>query len=141
MTDPLTAAAIATLAFEGAIKAGAGKLTEVGINQAKLLWDKIVAKFQGNSMAEEAIADAAEQQSTEILQEEVVPLLKVAMRKDPEFAREIQNIAQKINQEVIEGSGDNVNVTATSRDRSKQTVIGKAEAQTQHFGDTYEKKK
>ncbi len=141
MTEPLTAAAIALLAFEGAIKAGAGKLTEAGINQAKLLWEKIVAKFKGNSIAEEALADAAEQQSPEILQEEVVPLLKVAMRKDPEFAREIQNIAQQINQEIQEGSEDNIHVTATSRDQSKQNVIGKAEAQTLNLGDTYYEKK
>ena len=79
----LTAAEIAKLAFGGVIQASAGALSQVAIERAKKLWQKIREKFQGNPMAEEALKDAESQRSPDILEQEVVPLLQVAMQRPP----------------------------------------------------------
>ena len=141
MMETLTATAIAKLVFDGAIQAGAGKITEAGLAQAQQLWQKILRKVKQEGVTETTFVEVETQKSFPIFEQQVVPFLHVAMVKDPQFAHEIQHIAQQINQEVIEGSKDNIQVTATSQDQSKQYVVGKAEADTQTFGDTYIGKK
>ena len=108
----LTATEIAKLAFGGAIQASAGSLSQAAIERAKILWRKIREKFQGNPIAEESLNDAESQRSPEILEQEVVPLLQVAMRKDPQFAQEIQVIAQQINQEINASAGSQTDISA-----------------------------
>ncbi len=141
--EALTAAAIAKLAFDGVIQAGAGNLTETAISKAKLLWPKIREKFKGNPIAEEALRDAESQRSLEILEQEIVPLLQVAMRKDTQFAQEIQNIAQQINQEIT--SSGQKNITAGDvKATGKATAIGNVNVEGQieigSIGGTHEKK-
>ena len=136
----LTAAEIAKLAFGGVIQASAGALSQVAIERAKKLWQKIREKFQGNPMAEEALKDAESQRSPDILEQEVVPLLQVAMRKDPQFAQEIQNLAQEINQEIKAESQTNVTMSDfEARDRS--VVIGSFEGQAGSIGGQHVQKK
>ena len=108
----LTAAEIAKLAFGGAIQAGAGALSQAAIERAKKLRQKIREKFQGNPIAEQALNDVEKQQSPEILEQEVVPLLQMVMRQDPQFAQEIQVIAQQINQEINASAGSQKNLTS-----------------------------
>ena len=140
----LTATEIAKLAFGGLIQAGAGKLTEAAISKAKLLWQKIWEKFKGNPMAEEAFKDAESQRSSEILEQEVVPLLQVAMRKDPQFAQEIQNIAQQINQEIHANAGSQKNITVGDVKATDSAIaIGNLdiEGQVGSIGGTHVQKK
>lgn len=111
MIENLTAASIAKLAFEGAIRAGAGKLTEGAIDKSKNLWETIKAKFKGNPMVEEAIKDAEEQLSMEIVEKYLVSQLEFAMSKDLQFAEEIQKIAQEINSEINDSSQNDMPIT------------------------------
>ena len=117
----LTAAEIAKLAFSGVIQAGAGALSVVG---AKKLWQKIREKFQGNPIAEQALNDVEKQQSPEILEQEVVPLLQMVMRQDPQFAQEIQVIAQQINQEIRANTGNQKNTTVGDVTTTGDNPIG-----------------
>ena len=133
--EPLTAAAIAKLAFEAVIQTGAGKFTEAALNKSRQLWQKIRGKLQEDSAAEAAIAEVEKQKSQEILEQQVVPFLQVAMLKDPQFTQEIRNIAQQINQEIQAGSQDTITMNVEARDNA--AVIGKAEGQTQYIGGTH----
>ena len=137
MIETLTAAEIAKLAFDGVIQAGAGKLTEAALEKGQQLWQKIRGKVKEEGAAEAALVEVENKKSQEILEQQVVPFLQVAMLKDPQFAQEIQHIAQQINQEIEVGSQDNIPVTATSHGQSKQYVVVKPKAETQTFGDTY----
>ena len=135
----LTAAAIAKLAFEAVIQTGAGKFSEAALNKSRQLWQKIRGKLKEDPTAEAAIAEVEQHQSQEILEQQLVPFLQVAMLKDPQFAQEIQNIAQQINQEIHAGSQDTITMNVEARDNA--AVIGKAEGQTQYFGGTHTQEK
>ena len=71
--------------------------------------------------------------SSKILEEKVVPFLQAAMLKDSQFAQEIQNIAQQINQEIREGSQDKISMNATAYDQSTVKQVGKIEADKVEF--------
>ena len=95
----LTAAAIATLAFQEFIKSGAGELakkfTEGAIGKMSELRQKIWERLRGkHEMAEEALKKAGTGDKQAI--DTVATLLGVEML-DPKFATEIQAIAQEIN--------------------------------------------
>jgi hypothetical protein len=101
MTDPvtaLTASAIASLAFQEFIKSGAGELakkfTAEAIARMNDLRELIWQKLQGNPDAVAAI-EQAKSGSEEVLSE-LATDLKRAMDKDPEFASQVQAIAQEI---------------------------------------------
>lgn len=133
ITGALTAAAIAKIALDAVIQTGAGKLTEAAIAKGKQLWQKIRGKVKEEGATETVLAEVEKERSSEILEQQVVPFLQVAMLKDSQFAQEIQNIAQQINQEIQEGSKDNIQMTATSNDQSTLKQIGKIDADTVSF--------
>ncbi|MGB5634406.1 MAG: hypothetical protein WBM86_16715 [Waterburya sp.] len=133
MIETLTAEVIAKLAFDGVIQAGAGKLTEAALEKGKQLWQKIRGKVKEEGVTEAVLVEVEKNKSSKILEEKIVPFLQVAMLKDPQFAQEIQNIAQQFNQEIQEGSKDNIQVTATSHDQSTQKVVGKIDADRVSF--------
>ncbi len=141
MIETLTAAAIAKLAFDGVIQAGAGKLTEAALAKCQQLWQKIRGKVKEEGVSEAVLVEVENKKSQEILEQQVVPFLQVAMLKDPQYAQEIQHIAQQINQEIELGSQDNISVRAAFHGHSKQYNIVKPSAETQTFGDTYIEKK
>jgi hypothetical protein len=101
MTDPvtaLTASAIASLAFQEFIKSGAGELAKrfapKAIAKMNDLRELIWHKLQGNPDAVAAI-EQVKNGSEEVLSE-LTTDLKRAMDKDPEFASQVQAIAQEI---------------------------------------------
>ncbi len=133
MIETLTAGAIAKLAFDGVIQAGAGKLTEAALEKGNQLWQKIRGKVKEEGVKETTLVEVENKKSLDILEQQVVPFLQVAMLKDQQFKQEIQNIAQQINQEIQEGSKDNIQVTATSHDQSKQNIVGKIDSDSVSF--------
>lgn len=140
ITGALTAAAIAKLAFDAVIQTGAGKLTEAAIAKGKQLWQKIRGKVKEEGATEAVLAEVEKERLPETLEQQVVPFLQVAMLKDSQFAQEIQNIAQQINQEIQEGSKDNI----TQKDftaSDNAVVVGKAEAEKQFFGGSHNHEK
>ncbi len=133
MIETLTAGAIAKLAFDAVVEAGVGKLKDVALEKGKQLWQKIRGKVKEEGVAEAVLVEVEQNKSSQILEDQVVPFLQVAMLKDPQFAQEIQNIAKQINLEIEVGSKDNIQVTATSHDQSKQNVVGNVEADQVSF--------
>ncbi len=133
MIETLTAGAIAKLAFDGVIQAGAGKLTEAALEKGNQLWQKIRGKVKEEGVKETTLVEVENKKSLDILEQQVVPFLQVAMLKDQQFKQEIQNIAQQINQEIQEGSKDNISMNATARDQSTVKQVGKIQADRVQF--------
>mgnify|MGYP006281890041 FL=1 len=105
MADPvttLTASAIATLAFQKFIDSAAGELAKKfsteAIAKMDTLLKRIWAKLRGKPRVEEVKATL--DQTHNITPEQVNQIaayLQVAMDEDPQFARDIQMLAQEIN--------------------------------------------
>jgi predicted amino acid racemase len=97
--EPLTATAIATLAFTKFLEGSAGKLaekfTEAAIAKMEDLRQKIWAKLRGKAVAEAAIAKVEQGDKSAI--GTVAKYLDVVMEDSPEFAAEVQQLAQVIN--------------------------------------------
>ncbi len=118
----LTAAEIVNLAFSGAVQATGGALSQTAIAKSKQLWQKIKNKFIGNPIAEEAIADAEKEKSLDILEEEIIPMLRSAMRKDSQFSQDLQNIAREINQEINSNTGNQTNISVGNVNASDNAI-------------------
>ncbi|MGI8500217.1 MAG: hypothetical protein ACR2LR_03645 [Hassallia sp.] len=106
--EPLTAGAIATLAFTKAFEKTIEKLTEATLTKINDLRKKILQKLRGNLKAETALA-AAEKGSKADL-ETVTAYLKQAMDYDNQFAQEVQTLAKEIQQEINIGKIQGQNV-------------------------------
>ncbi len=117
-----TAEKIAELAFGAVIGTGAGKLTEGAIAKGKQLWQKIRNRLKGEPTAEAALVEVEQNHSKEHLAQ-VVPFLQVEMLKDPQFAQEIQTLAQEITNV---GSQDNIE-TKDFEAHDNAAVAGKVE--------------
>ena len=100
--EPLTIVALAFIGTKAA-ETIVGKVTEVGLEKANHLREKIWQKLQGNSNAEVALQAAQGDSKPDL--EAVADYLKIAMREDAEFAKEIQALAQEVEEEKEKGSG------------------------------------
>ena len=100
----ITAATIATLAFTKFLEGSAGKLsekfTETAITKMDQLRQLIWNKLRGNPKAETVLA-AVEQGSKPDL-DRLAVYLQDEMRDDPQFAAEVQTIAQEIHLEQVQ---------------------------------------
>jgi phage replication-related protein YjqB (UPF0714/DUF867 family) len=102
MADPitLTAGAIATLAFQKFIEAGAGELakkfTEAAIARMDDLRHKVIEKLRGKSARiDEALAKAEQGDRTAL--DTIAKNLDVVMDEHPDFAAELTVMAHEIN--------------------------------------------
>jgi hypothetical protein len=99
--EPMTlaAGAIAKLAFDEAIKAGAGEAAKKGVGGAIALMQQLGGmirdRFQGNEKATKAIAEL-EQQPSEAALSKVSKYLDLEMDEDAGFADEVRQMAQQI---------------------------------------------
>jgi len=95
----LAAGAIAKLAFDEAVKAGAGEGAKQAVGGAialvKQLAGKIKDQFRGSERAMVAIKEW-EQQPTEVALNKVTKYLDLEMDEDSAFATEIRQMAQEI---------------------------------------------
>lgn len=98
----MEAIAIATLAFIGlkAADTTVGKLTEAALEKADQLRKKLWDKLRGNGSAEVALQGAENGSKADL--EALADYLKIAMREDPQFAGEVQKLAQEIDEEIDE---------------------------------------
>ena len=106
--EPLTAGAIATLAFTKAFEKTIEKFTEAALVKMDKLRKKIWDKLRGNIKAETALT-AAEKGSKADL-DTVTAYLRVEMDKDEQFAQEVQTLARDIHQEINIGKIQGQNV-------------------------------
>ncbi len=129
MLAELAAAEIAKIAFEAVI----GKLTEGAMDKGVELWQKIKQKLQKEPSAAKVLAAAEQTKSEAMIEQQVVPFLQVEMLKDPNFAQEIQTLAQQIKQVINSGNQENIAMNATAYDNSTVKQVGKIEADTVNF--------
>jgi hypothetical protein len=129
MLAELAAAEIAKIAFEAVI----GKLTEGAMDKGVELWQKIKQKLQKEPTAAKVLAAAEQTKSEAMIEQQVVPFLQVEMLKDPDFAQEIQTLAQQIKQVINSGNQENIAMNATAYDNSTVKQVGKIEADTVNF--------
>ncbi|MCA2618360.1 MULTISPECIES: hypothetical protein [unclassified Microcystis] len=129
MLAELAAAEIAKIAFEAVI----GKLTEGAMDKGVELWQKIKQKLQKEPTAAKVLAAAEQTKSEAMIEQQVVPFLQVEMLKDPNFAQEIQTLAQQIKQVINSGNQENIAMNATAYDNSTVKQVGKIEADTVNF--------
>ena len=110
-----TAAAIAELAFKKVLETTAGevakKYTGNALNLIDQLYHKIRDRLMNNPDVEPVITAIEQKQSTDITP--VVPYLQAVMEDDPDFASEIRQMAEQINN--IDGI-DGQYVQVNSRD-------------------------
>ncbi|MEO0435011.1 MAG: hypothetical protein AAF151_25330 [Cyanobacteria bacterium J06656_5] len=110
MTDPLTAASIATLIFTTAVSKLTESLTEDARQQLgqklQALKQLIGSKFHGKAKAALARAD----QGDDTDRETVTNHLGVAMDGDDDFAQQVQELAQGIQQltSIDQAQGQNI---------------------------------
>lgn len=103
--EPLSAIAITSLAFI-ATKAGEkalDKSLDAVWDKVNLLRKKISDKLRGDDYAESALqkAEAGDRKAFE----DIADCLKLAMKRDPEFAEEIQLLASELDQEISKNDG------------------------------------
>ena len=100
--EPLTAGAIATLAFKTAFGETIKNLTQATLAKINELRKKIWDKFRGNLQAETALVEA--EKGSEASLERVAEYLQAVMVKQPEFAADIEKLAHEIQQEINIGN-------------------------------------
>jgi len=145
MTDPvsLTAATIATLACQKFIESSAGELgkkyTMEAIAKMESLLKRIWTKLRGKARVEEVKASVEKTQKIAPEQiNQIAAYLQVAMDEDPQFASELQVLAQEINAGKLQ---DNSNMVQNVTGDNNMNVQAKAEqggrqwiAEKQYFG-------
>ncbi|MEH2266883.1 MAG: hypothetical protein V7K68_00375 [Nostoc sp.] len=99
--EPLTAGAIATLAFTKAFEKTIEKFTEAALVKMDELRKKIWEKLQGKSQRVDEALVKVEQGDCAAL-DTVTKYLDVAMEDYPEFAAEIQMLAHEITLQQIQ---------------------------------------
>ena len=131
----LTAVAIANLAFQKFVEAGAGELakkfTTDAIAQMDRLRQAIWAKMRGKPTAEAALTSIEQGSKAEL--DRLTAYLQVAMDDDPGFADEIRLMAQQINAGKIQ---DNSSMVQNISDNARGWQT-KVEGGTAYIGEIH----
>jgi hypothetical protein len=110
----LTASAIAALAFSKAFEKTIEKFTESAWNKIddlrKMVWDKVKSRFQ----ADQALEGAAKGSEEDV--ETVGDYLKIIMKEEPEFAKQLELVAQEIQAGKLQ---DNSTMTQINQDNAR----------------------
>jgi len=143
MSDPITAAVIATLLLTKFTEGVAG---ETGKKLATSLWDTIATRFKGDKRAERALSTIEAEKTPESAQTLAV-YLEDEMNTVPEFAAQLRQIAIEIQalkpvgkQEMatdltLEGDLEAEKMTQKSQEVSDQTMLKNVEAKNIKLGD------
>ncbi|WP_416666551.1 hypothetical protein [Egbenema bharatensis] len=135
----ITAAAIATLAFQKFVEAGAGELAKQFTQDAiqkmddlrKLVWSKLISRDPDLRPTAQAIEQSHKVTSEQL--EEITAHLQIAMRKEPQFAQQVQTIAHEITLMRIE---DNSSMNQTNYGGTNYQVKTGVD-NTNFFGGTH----
>ena len=96
--EPLTAGAIATLAFNTASGETVKTLTKATLEKIDVLRKKIWDKIRGKAGGQSALEKAESGSQTDL--EKVAEYLQAVMKEEPGFATEIEKLAREIDQEI-----------------------------------------
>jgi len=138
MTEPITATAIAILAFQAFIESGSGELakkfTAEAISKMDILLNRIWTKLRGKSSVEN-VKSSIEKTRTITPEQvnQIAAYLQVSMDEDFEFAEEVRTLAQEIN---IGKINDYSNMTQNNFDQAKGWQT-KVEGGTAYIGEIH----
>lgn len=139
MADPvttITATVIANLAFKKFVESGAGKLaekfTEAALSKMDELRQKLLEKLRGKSEKVDGALMKVEQGDSSALTT-IAKNLDVVMDENPEFAAEVQAIAQEINAGKLV---DQSHMTQNNSDNAKGWQT-KVEGGTAYIGEIF----
>jgi hypothetical protein len=138
--ETITAATIATLAFQKFIEAGAGELAKQFTQDAlkkmddlrKLVWSKLIHRDPDLRPTAQAIEQS--QKITPEQMEEITAHLQIAMKKEPQFAQQVQTIARDIHAGKLQ---DNSTMTQINRDNARGWQT-KVEGGTAYIGEIHQ---
>ena len=102
-----------------------GTATKSGEQLAVTLWEKIKQKFQKDDRALEAIAAVETEKSAEAVAD-LTTYVKSEMKRSPEFATEVQQLAQEIIN-INQQAQEQTTITINGRDNSNANVVQKLE--------------
>jgi hypothetical protein len=136
----MTAAAIATLAFQKFVESGAGELakqfTQTAIAKMddlrKLVWFKLINRDPDLRPTAQAIEQAHKVTAEQL--EEITAHLQIAMKKEPQFAQQVQAIAREIHAGKLQ---DNSTMTQINRDNARGWQT-KVEGGTAYIGEIHQ---
>ena len=127
--EPITASAIATLAFTKAFEKTIEKFTEAALVKMDELRKKIWGKLRGNLKAETALVAAEKGSKPDV--DRVAAYLQIILHEEPEFAKEVETLAREIEQGKIV---DKSNMTQINQDNARGWQT-KVEGGTVYVGD------
>ena len=138
MTEPITATAIAILAFQKFIESGSGELakkfTVEAISKMDILLKRIWNKLRGRPSVENVKSCIEKtQQITPDQINQIAASLQVSMDEDSDFSDEIRMLAQEINAGKII---DQSNMTQNNFDQAKGWQT-KVEGGTAYIGEIH----
>ena len=137
--ETITAATIATLAFQKFVEAGAGELAKQFTQDAlkkmddlrKLVWSKLINRDPDLRPTAQAIEQSHKITPEQL--EEITAHLQIAMKKEPQFAQQVQTIAHEITLMRIE---DNSSMNQTNYGGTNYQVKTGVD-NTNFFGGTH----
>jgi hypothetical protein len=146
MAEPVTAitgSVLATLAFQKFIESGAGefakKFTQAALSKMDELRQKIWDKLRGKSPRVDEALTQVERGDRAAL-ETIAKNLDVVMDEHPDFAREVQAIAQAINAgKLLDQSSMTMYVSDQARGWQTKVEGGTAYIGEQHFYEQFPK--
>ncbi|MGB3533776.1 MAG: hypothetical protein WBA13_09685 [Microcoleaceae cyanobacterium] len=98
--EPITATAIITLLSTKFIEKATDKLSEGGVQKLNDLRQLIWQKVRGQAKVENALKQVEQGSESELDVQPVAAFLETVMTRSPEFAQQVQTLAQEINQEI-----------------------------------------
>lgn len=137
MAELVSAAVVATLAAGQFVvteltKSAAG---ETGKQLMTALWGKLKARFQGDDRATEALTAVETEKSAEALAD-LTTYVKSEMKRSPEFATEVQQMAQQILNLDQSQTQTAKTFNTEARDQARVVVVGEdLNATTLNLGD------
>jgi aspartokinase len=127
MIEPISAAVVTALAAGQfvATELAKGTATEGGKQIAVTMWEKIKQRFQKDDRALEAIT-AVETEKSEEAVSDLTTYVKSEMKRYPEFAAEVQQLAQNIIN-INQQAQEQTKITINARDNSNANLVQKLE--------------
>lgn len=127
MMEPISAAVVTALAASQFVitELIKGMATEGGKQVAVTMWEKIKHRFQKDDRALEAIT-AVETEKSEEAVSDLTTYVKSEMNRYPEFATEVQQLAQNIIN-INQQAQEQTTITINARDNSNANLVQKLE--------------
>jgi hypothetical protein len=135
----ITAATIATLAFQKFVEAGAGELAKQFTQDAiqkmdglrKLVWSKLIHRDPDLRPTAQTIEQSHKITPEQL--EEITAHLQIAMKKEPQFAQQVQTIAYEITLMRIEDNSSMNQINYGGTNYQVKTAVDN----TNFFGGTH----